>query len=38
MQYVQEVKNDKFPEKKHVHKVKPEDLKQIKKRLKRKKL
>ena len=36
-QYVQEVKSGKFPEEKHVHKLRAEDWKLIKARLKRKK-
>lgn len=34
-QYVEEVKNGKFPTEEHVHKLKPEDWKQIKSKLKR---
>lgn len=37
-QYVQEVKSGKFPEDKHIHKLKANDWKQIKARLKRTKL
>ncbi len=35
LQYVQEVKDGKFPEEKHTHKLKPENWKLIRSRLKR---
>ncbi len=37
-QYVQEIKSDKFPEDKHVHKLKPEEWKKIKAKLKKMKI
>lgn len=37
-QYIQEVKSGKFPEEKHIHKLKPDEWKQIKSKVKRLKL